>query len=148
MRMKGDEGGEARDEKKEDGEKGEERQQIEGEQVRDLCAIGKAAALDPEDAPLANLLAKFGQESRLADTGLADNADHLAAAVFNLPQEVVQDREFALAVDKNSHASRCRLAQPGAPMGDAEQAICQDRLGFTFEGERPHEFDPGKTFRQ
>src|SRR6516162_213310 len=84
-------------------------QQIEGEQVRDLCAIGKAAALDPEDAPLANLLAKLGQESRLADTGLADDADHLAAAVFNLPQEAVQDREFALAVDKNSHASRCRL---------------------------------------
>src|SRR5271165_390469 len=81
-------------------------QQIEGQQVRDLCAIGKAAALDPEDAPLANLPAKLDEESRLADTGLADNADHLAAASFDLPQEVVQDREFALAVDKTGHAGR------------------------------------------
>ena len=108
-------------------------QQIERQQVRDLRAVGQAAAFDPEDAPLAELPAKLGEEPRLADTGLADDADHLAAAVFDLPHKVVQDREFTLAVDKCRHPSRCRLAQPGAPMGNTEQAICQDRLGLALE---------------
>ena len=53
---------------------------------------------------------EFGEEPRLADPGLADNTGRLAAAALNLAQKVIQDREFALAVDKNGRATRRELA--------------------------------------
>src|SRR5262245_57503794 len=93
-------------------------QQIEREQVRDLRAIGQAAAFDPGDAPLAELAAELGDEPRLADTRLADDTDDLAAAAFDLPHKIVQDRDLALAIDKCRHPSRYRLTQPGAAMGN------------------------------
>jgi len=61
-------------------------------------------------APLANLPVKLGEETRFADTGLTGNSDHLTAAAFDLPQEVTQNRELALAINESRHLRRCRLA--------------------------------------
>jgi len=123
-------------------------QQIENEQVWDLRAIGKAASFDPEDPTLADLPVKLGEEPRFADTGLADDPDHLAATGFGLSQEVAQNRELVFAVDKSRHACRCRLTQSGAPMRNVEQAIGRYRLGLALERERPDGLDASKTLRQ
>src|SRR5712692_4976046 len=91
-------------------------QQIEGEEVRDPRAIRKTTALDPGYPSGGKLAAELGDEPRLADAGLADETNRLAAPVFNLPKDVVQDRELAFAIDKIRRARRRRFAQPGAPM--------------------------------
>ena len=64
----------------------------------------------PRDAALANLPVKLGEETRFADTGLTGDPDHLTATAFDLPQEVTQNRELALAINKRRHLCRCRLA--------------------------------------
>ena len=80
-------------------------QQVEGEQIWNLRAVGKAPAPDPEDAPLADLPVKLGEETRFADTGLTGDPDHLTAAAFDLPQGIAQNRELALAINKSRHSA-------------------------------------------
>jgi hypothetical protein len=84
-------------------------QQIEEKQIWDLCAIGKAASLHPEDAALANLPVKLGEEPRLTDPRFADDPNHLPAAVLGLPQEAAQNRKLVFAIDKSRLARRCRF---------------------------------------
>ena len=76
-------------------------QQIESQQIRDRGAIGEASSFDPGRPFVSNLPPEFGEEPRLADAGLADEADGLAMPVFDLPKEIVQDRELAFAIDKD-----------------------------------------------
>jgi len=72
----------------------------------------------------------------------------LAVPVFDLPQKIVQNRQLALAIDKNRRTRRQRLTQPGAAMGNLEQTISRDRLGLAFEDERPDLLDPSIALRQ
>src|SRR5215469_14247899 len=111
-------------------------QQIEGEQIWNLRAVGKAPAPDPEDAPLANLPVKLGEETRFADTGLTSDPDHLTATAFDLPQEVTQNRELALAIDKRRHLRRCRARWPRR-CADREQvqAAARNLGAFAVMGE-------------
>ena len=67
-------------------------QQVESEQIGDRGAVGKAPSFDPGRPPVGELPAEFGEQPGLADAGLADDADRLAVPVFDLPQEIVQDR--------------------------------------------------------
>ena len=123
-------------------------QQIESQQIGDRGAIGEASSLDPGRTSVGNLPAEFGEQPGLADAGLADEADGLAMPVFDLPKKIVQDRELALAIDKNRRARRWRLAQPGAAMRHPEQTISRDRLGLAFENERSDRLDPRIALRQ
>jgi hypothetical protein len=49
---------------------------------------------------------ELGKQPRLADAGLADDADRLTATAFDLSQKIVQDRELTFAVYKNGRACR------------------------------------------
>ena len=123
-------------------------QQVESEQVRDRSTVGKAPSLDPACSPICNLTAELGKQPRLADTGLADEADGLAPPVFDLLQKIVQNRQLALAIDKDRGTRLQRFAQPGAAMGNLEQTISRDRLGLAFEDERADRLDPSVALRQ
>ena len=89
-------------------------QEVEDQQVWDRGAIGQAPSLDPGHPPVGDLTAEFAKHPRLADARLADEANGLAVPVFDLPKEIIQDRELILTINKSRHASGCRLAQPGA----------------------------------
>src|SRR5262245_4332527 len=65
--------------------------QIEEQPVRDCGAVRNAPSLDPGDESIGEFAAEFGEEARLADAWLADDADRLAVAIFGQPQEIVQD---------------------------------------------------------
>src|SRR6266481_2789865 len=64
-------------------------QQVEEEPIGDCSAVRDASALDPGNPSPGELLAEFGEQPGLADPRLPDDADCLAATVFNLPQETV-----------------------------------------------------------
>ncbi len=67
-------------------------QQVEHQQVRDCGAVGNTPSLDPSHSSAVEVPAKFREKPRLADAGLADDADGLAATVFDLREKIVQDR--------------------------------------------------------
>src|SRR5262249_51739584 len=90
----------------------------------------------------------FGEEARLADARLADKADGLAMAVFDLPKEIVQNRQLAHAIDKDRGTRRRRLAQSRAAMGDAEQTISRNRFSLALENEGPDWLDTRIALRQ
>src|SRR5260370_15011935 len=90
------------------------------EPIRDCGAVRNTPAFDPRDATIGELPAEFGEKPRLADAGLADDADRLAVTVFDQLKEIVQDGALAIAVDKSCRVSRRRLAEPRAPMGNTE----------------------------
>src|SRR6266436_4103812 len=109
--------------------------QIKEEPIRYCSAVRNTPSLDPRNASVGELPAEFGEEPRLADAGLADDADCLAVTIFDQLKEIVQDGTLALAVDKSCRVSGRQLAQPSATMGDTQQAIRRDRLIFAPEGE-------------
>src|SRR5208282_459577 len=84
-------------------------QEVESQQVWDRGAVGEAPSFDPGYPSVRDLPAELGKEPRLADAGLADEADGLAVSIFDLPKKIVQDREFALAIYKDCGTRRCRL---------------------------------------
>jgi hypothetical protein len=55
---------------------------------------------------------ELGNEAGLADAGLTDQPDRLPASVFDLPKNIAQDRELAVAIDKARRPRRYRFAQP------------------------------------
>src|SRR6266851_52941 len=59
--------------------------EIDDEQVGDCCAVRNTSTLYPGCPSPGELPAKFGKEPRLADARLADDADGLSVAVFDLP---------------------------------------------------------------
>src|SRR5215471_7227973 len=73
-------------------------QQIQNQQIGDCCAIGEAPSFDPGHPSVGDLAAELGKEPRLTDTRLTDETDGLTVSIFDLPKEIVQDREFALAI--------------------------------------------------
>ena len=87
-------------------------QEIERQQVRDRGAVGEASSFYPGRPSVGDLPAEFGEQPGLADAGLADKADGLAMSVFDVPKNIVQDCELALAIDKNRRTRRCRFSQP------------------------------------
>ena len=123
-------------------------QQVQDEPIGDCGAVGNAPALHPGDPSGGELLVEFDEEPRLADAGLADDADRLAAAAFDLPQKIVQNHKLAMAVDESRRVIRARLAQPGAPVGNPEQPIGHDRLFLALQGERSDGFEPRKALSQ
>ena len=123
-------------------------QEVEDQQVWDRGAIGEAPSFDPGHPSVGDLPTEFGKHPRLADARLADEANGLAVPVFDLPKEIIQDRELTLAIDKDCGTRRCRLAQPRAAMGNTQQAISRDRLGLAFEDERSDRLDTRIAFRQ
>src|SRR5260370_4925809 len=76
--------------------------QIEEKPIRDCGTVRNTSSLDPGDSSIGELPVEFRKEPRLADAGLADDADRLAVTVFDQLKEIVQDGTFALAVDKSS----------------------------------------------
>jgi hypothetical protein len=95
------------------------------------------------------LTVELGKQSRLANPGLANEADGLAVSILDLPKEVVKGSEFALAIDKNRGAKGLRLVQlRAAAMRHTEQAIRPDRFGFAFKYQRPDWLDAGMASRQ
>src|SRR6516165_10033616 len=123
-------------------------QEIENEQIGDRGAIREAPCIDPGHPSVSDLPTELGNEARLADAGLTDEADRLAMPVFDLPEEIVQDRKLTLAIDKNCRTRRWRLAQSGATMGNIEQTISRYRLGFAPENERSNRLYPRIALRQ
>src|SRR3984893_4843397 len=88
-------------------------QQIERQQIGDRGALREASSSHPSPPSVSDLPAEFGKKPRLADAGLADQADRLAMPVFDLTEKIVQDRKFALAIDKNCGTRRSGFAEPG-----------------------------------
>jgi|SRR6516164_299410 len=123
-------------------------QEIENEQIGDRGAIREAPCFDPGHPSVGDLPTELGKQPRLADPGLTDEANRLAMPVFDLPEEIVQDRELALAIDEDSRARGWRLAEPRAAMGNTEQAISRYRLGFAPENERSDRLHPCVALRQ
>jgi hypothetical protein len=70
-------------------------QQIERQQIGDRGAVREASSFHPSHPPVSDLPAEFGKKPRLADAGFADEPDGLSMPVFDLPEEIVQDRKFA-----------------------------------------------------
>src|SRR6516162_1130009 len=96
-------------------------QQIQNQQIGDPSAIGEAPPFDPGHPSVGDLAADLGKEPRLTDARLTDETDGLAVSIFYLPKEIVQDRELALAIDKDCRTRRRRLAQSRPAMGNTEQ---------------------------
>jgi hypothetical protein len=65
-----------------------------------------------------------------------------------LPKKIVQDRELALAIDKNRRARRWQLAQPGAAVRHGDQTKSREWLGLPFENERSDRLDTRIALRQ
>ena len=81
-------------------------QQVEEKPKRDCGAVRNTPSLDPGNASTCELPMEFGDEPGLADARLADDADRLAAAAFDLLQEIMQDGALALAVDESRRVTR------------------------------------------
>ena len=81
-------------------------QQIDGEEVGYRSTIREAAAFNPGHGAIAELTTELGQQPRLANPGLANEANGLAASVLYLPKKVVEGCEFALAIYKSRCARR------------------------------------------
>ena len=69
-------------------------------------------------------------------------------AAFDLPQEIVQDRQIALPVDEGCPASCRGRPEGGARLRYLQQPVGGDRIGLTFEDERTDRFDPSIALRQ
>src|SRR6516165_7551477 len=108
-------------------------QQVEHQQIGDRSAIGEAPSFNPAGTTIGDLPAKLGKHARLADAGFANETDSLAVTLFDLAQEIVQNRELALAIDKDCRARRWRFAEPRAAMGNAEQSKSRDGFDLAFE---------------
>ena len=76
------------------------------------------------------------------------DADGLPVPAFDLPQEIVQDRQVALPVDERCPASCCGWPECGERLGHFEQAVGGGRIGFTFENEGSDGLDPRIALRQ
>src|SRR5439155_10672229 len=72
----------------------------------------------------------------------------LSMPVFDLPEKIVQDRSFALAIDKNCGTRRWRFAEPRAAVGNPQQTISRDGLGLAFENEWSDRLDTRIALRQ
>jgi hypothetical protein len=72
----------------------------------------------------------------------------LPRAAFNLPQQVVQDRQVALPVDEGCPAGCGGRPQCSARLRHIEQPVSGDRVGLTFEDERADRLDPSIALRQ
>src|SRR5690349_6269966 len=103
-------------------------QQVEEEPIRDCGSIGYTAALHPRDASVGEFPMEFGNQPRLANAGLADDADYLALPAFDQLKEIMQNGALVVAVDKSRRARRGRLAQSGAAMRHIKQAISRNGL--------------------
>ncbi len=123
-------------------------QNVERERIGNGAAVGQASSLHPGYPAIADPAAEFAHEPRFADARFADDADHLAAAVLDPAQHIVQHGAFALAADKIRHPRRHDRIASGARPGDAEQAIGRDRIGLALEGQRPDRFDARVTLGQ
>ena len=92
---------------------------------------------------------EFGEKPRLADAGLADDADRLAGGRFrpgarNCSRSPArsagrQKSSVRAAVDGRSAARACETL---------EQPVGRDRFGFAFQGERPDRLDPSIALSQ
>ena len=123
-------------------------QEIERQEVRDCGAVGEAPSFYPGRPSVGDLSAKLGEEPGLADARLTDEANGLAMSVFDLPKKIVQDRELALAIDKNRRTRRGRFPEPGPAVRHHEQTKSRDRLGLAFENERPDRLHARVALRQ
>ena len=112
-------------------------QQVEDEPIGDRGAVGDAPPLDPGNASGGELLAELDEKSGLADARLADDADRLATAAFDLPQEIAQNCKLAVTANESGWMIRTGLAQSRPPVGNPEQPVGHDRLSFALERERP-----------
>jgi len=88
-------------------------------------AAGEAAALTDSDAAATEPAAQLAQQPRLADPGLAHNANHLAAPGLGSSREVEQHVHLALTPDERDQAGPVGVARHPAPqdaVGDAGPA--------------------------
>ncbi len=123
-------------------------QQVEQQQIRDRGAVRNAPAFDPGDAFAGELPPEFGEKPRFADAGLADEADCLPLTAFDLPQEIVQDRQVALPVDENCPASGRGWPEGSARSRHVEQPVSSHRIGLAFEDKRTDRLDPSIALSQ
>ncbi len=70
-----------------------------------LGAVREAAALEPGHA-LGRELAELGQEARLADAGVAEQEEHLAAAVRELVDDRLQAPDLLVSADERRQRGR------------------------------------------
>ena len=85
-------------------------------------AAGEAAALTDRDAAATEPATQLAQQPRLADPGLAHNANHLAAPGLGSSHEVEQHVHLALTPDERDQAGPVGVARHPAPqdaVGDA-----------------------------
>src|SRR6516165_9873399 len=118
------------------------------QQIRDRGAVGNTPAIDTGHALASELPPEFGEKPRLADAGLADNADGLPVPAFDLTQEIVQDRQVALPVDERRTSSCGGWPECGTHLRHFEQAVGGDRIGFAFENEGSDRLHPRVALRQ
>src|SRR5215211_2519751 len=75
------------------------------------------------DAPLPAALRQLVAEPALAETGLRDDAEHLAFAADDAVERRRETRQLGLASDKAREASRPGDLQPGARCAAAGQLV-------------------------
>ncbi len=75
-------------------------------QVRGGAAVGQAAALGQRDPLAAQGAAQLGDQARLAHARLADDPDHLAAALAGVGHGLGQRRQHGLATDEGAEGPR------------------------------------------
>ena len=105
-----------------------------------LGAVREAAALQPGHA-LRRELAELGEEARLADAGVAEQEEHLAAAVRELVDDRLQARDLLVAADERRQRRRLGrgLRADEAPGLDRLVAALHRQLAERLEHERVDE---------
>ena len=108
--------------------------------VRDALAIGERAP--PQRCHAFEPLCELGDQAGLAETGLAEDRQELAASIADgAGERVLEQRQFRLTADERRGVEAARVVGPDRPP-------CPQRLGATFDLERSGIVDLDRARRQ
>ena len=107
-------------------------------------AVGSAgAAMDREPQALADGDG-LGHQPRLADAGLAGEAEHLAAAGKGAPRHRMDGTELGVTADQPTHRQRLRQLEP-RPLPGGTHGPGAHWSGLALDGDRPEAFADGAS---
>src|SRR5262245_2158868 len=81
-------------------------------------------------------LEELVEQSRLADSGIADHGDDLPPAAPGLLRRLAELLHLGVAPDETREASAARRLEPGAGRSGADQLEHLDQLGYPLHRDR------------
>ena len=102
-------------------------QQVLDRQIRRGTAIGQTMPFTVGHRSIAQTLAEFVEQPRLADAGLARDAEHLSLSLGGMHQALVQHRQLPLAPDEPTQGASPMPQHPRPPLRDAAHLVHRPR---------------------